>query len=725
MLSRTSLLAVVPAALVLALASTTTATHTAAPAAAAVVDVGSRATTYAHLPTRSVVADGPVDQVVHSGHRVYALGGFAHVGTYTGPGRVVDVVTGADLPAPVLPDGQVSVVVGDGNGGWYVGGDFDMGDYPDGRGGLQHVLADGTEDPAFDVGTNGLVSALAYDDGTLWVGGQFDRVGTAVRHNLAAVRVSDGAVRSFRADQDQRVTELLLGNDHLYVGSDHVEAVDPVTGAAVEGFEPTATGPSIGALALGGGLLYVGGPDVIAVDPDTGAPDDAFHVTISGQHTSVHTLAYVGSRLYVGSDAPKVAGRTGYLAAVVPGTGALDTSFDPRVSGGRASYSSTGGVFDLSVQGEKIWVAGAFSSAGGKARHDLAVLDTQTGAALSSPKVPGFTNQVNAITPGGTGLYVGGHFFLDEPAGTTRLAAFDDKTLQPVAGFHARAVSQWGGELVAAPNALYVGKAHFYGYDPIATQPPYYTDDTEVIRAYGRDTGAADPRRTHRVRNLTGFTTVGSRLVVAQRLRGDVKFPGNRITVYGPDGRVEHTYRMPLRGYISYLTSVQGDLLAVGSFKASPAHKRPWDSVMVRFGLRDGALRLGFDPHLDGAVYHAAVSGGSIYATGLFSDWYPDILKMDARSKHVAAFDPAPFDHNGVLLRTTALGDLLWVGGSQRHYLNARTGAVVADPTHGRAHETTSVTRVPGGLVWGSTTYGITMEGSSWNVLGYVARVAR
>ncbi|GAA1142156.1 hypothetical protein [Nocardioides aquiterrae] len=685
---------------------------------------------FGDLPAVAVVANGRVDQVVSSGDRVFARGGFTTIGRYTGPGRVLDTATGADRPAPVLPSGQVSVTVPDGQGGWYVGGDFGV-DHPTSRGGgLQHVLADGTADPDFHATTDGLVSALALQGDTLYVGGDFGHLGAATRGNLGAVSATDGSTQPFRADQDTRVTELEAGAGRVYVGTDHVEAFDPVTGATVPGFvSPTDDGVS--ALLLAGGRLYVGGARLVAADPVTGATDPAFDVQAddTGEYR-FHTLLSTGGTLYAGGSHATVDGRPGRLVALDPATGAADPAFDPRVSGGTGTWpSANGGVFDLAVHGGQLWVGGAFARAGGEPAGNLAVLDPATGARLDVA-VPSLDRQVNAVDVSGDAAYVGGHFYLEDPVTTHGIAALDATTLEPVPGFHVTRLPWWG-DLVAAPNALYAGQTHFYGYDRYATAPPYFTASTDRVLAYDPDTGAVDRGRTHRVRNLTGLTTVGNHLVVAQRLEDDVKFPRNRIVVYGPHGKVVRAFPVPLRGYLSYLTSVDGDLLAVGSFKRSTAEGYPRNTAMVRFSFRDGARRAYFDPKIDGPVYDAAVQGRTIFASGLFHRVFqgvdfdrPGLTRMSARSGKSEQFRPASFAANRVLLRLSAVGDKLWVGWFRNEFLDAATGEVVDDPTGGRADDISSVVRVRDGLDFGTVLYGVNIAGSSWNVMGYVGRVA-
>ena len=65
---------------------------------------------------------------------------------------------------------EVRALAADGAGGWYAGGTFERVDGWE-RGGLVHLLADGSVDPDFHVEIAGPVDALARDGSTLWVGG--------------------------------------------------------------------------------------------------------------------------------------------------------------------------------------------------------------------------------------------------------------------------------------------------------------------------------------------------------------------------------------------------------------------------------------------------------------------------------------------------------------------------------------------------------------------------
>lgn len=678
---RTALLAV-PVTLTLALAATATASQPEP--AAGPHPPSSTPDTFDDLPAGAVVADEQVHQVLRVGDRVYAQGYFRNVGRYAGPGQVLSVADGALQESPRIADGQVSVAVGDGAGGWYLGGDFTrIGGHA--AGGIAHVLHGGELDTDFLPVADHLVSAMELVGDTLYVGGAFSHVDGVARSRLAAISTEDGSVLPFDAPQTTRVTELLFdppagdATGRLLVASDGLSAVDPVTGAAVPGFAASIDAP-ITALTQGGGHVYVGSDGVVALDPVTGAVDGGFDlgerlaVDVS---RAVHTLLYTEDRLYVGSDRTLIQDRPGRLVAVDPETGAIDASFAPDIPTDSTLAHLPSGVYDLALNGDELWAGGSF-------RDGLTVVDVATGAPVEID-LPAYNLQVNAVDQAAGSMYVGGHFFMTDAVRTRGLAAFDAETLDPVPGF--RAADGTYGDLFHGAGALWVADTHHWGYDPSQTAAQtdtYFHDWTSDVVAIDLESGEQIAERTVRVKNLTGITTIGNRLYVARRLQNDVPFPRNQIDVYGPSGKRLDSFRVKQRGYITQLSAIDGDLVLAGSFRL-----RIGVSAMVKINPENGRRRAYFDPHVNGPVYDVERSRGGLVATGLFkkvdADFSttnrPGMTWMDGGSHKDTRFAPQSFQGNRVLVHVHALGDLLWVDGSSREFLDARTGKEVANPT--------------------------------------------
>ena len=669
--------------------------------------------TLADLPAGAVITDGEIYDLARDGDRLFVQGGFTQIGRYAGPGDRLGS-TGQSKPIPEIGDGQVSVVVSDGAGGWYLGGDFTR---IGGRaaGGLAHVRADGFLDPSFLPDADGLVSAFALQGSTLYVGGDFRHVGGISRKRVAAVSTTDGHVLPFNAPRASWVTELAASPTAVYIGTDRVSAVDPVTGAALAAFHSPVKG-DVHALTLGGGLLYAGTDTLVALNPTTGARVPSFAPAGGAQkERSYHSLLRVGSVLYVGSD------RTTRLQALDGTTGTAVPGFAPVLGGRTGRFATPRGVYDLALDGDRLWVGGSFTSAGGRAAHGLAILDATSGA-REDTGLPAYNRQVNAVELSGGDAFVGGTFFMTDWVRSNGIAALDADTLEPDPGF--RNTVQSYEDLLPTRAALYVTPTHGTGYDD--ERQPAYWEFASRIHAFDPRSGRLLPRLSRRVRNLSAVTTVGDKLYVARRLESDENFPRNQVDVYGPKGRRVASYPVPLRGYVTALTSVRGDLVVAGSFKRTSSNGGPRNTAMIRIDARNGHRRPGFDPKIHGPVYDVVAHQGSLYASGIFNQVFqsqqgarPGLVKLSATSGLDADFRPARLRGLRSEVRLTPLDDVLYVDGWSSRFVDTTTGRKVPSPTGSAG--LTSVVTAPGGGYTYATSLSPNLGGSTYPPTGILA----
>ena len=136
------------------------------------------------------MTNGRVNAVVRSGNTIYLGGFFTRVAPRTGPGVALGPADGkADAGMPQVSGGpapQVTAVVPDGSGGWYVGGSFThVGTQAHAN--LVHILADKSVDPGFNPNPNGPVYTLVAHRKTVYAGGDFTLVSGQLRARLAAL----------------------------------------------------------------------------------------------------------------------------------------------------------------------------------------------------------------------------------------------------------------------------------------------------------------------------------------------------------------------------------------------------------------------------------------------------------------------------------------------------------------------------------------------------------
>lgn len=390
------------------------------------------------------IPDGPVNALAIEGSTLYLGGHFDSLAPRTGSAVPIDRVSGEPVAAwaevaggsttqDIFPD--VGVAVADGSGGWFLGGTFTtVAGAP--RAGLAHVLSDGSLDltwdpaPGISAGSHS-ISALAYANGILYVGGQFTEIGGASRSRIAALDAATGLATPWDPGANGSPYTLVVDSGLVYAGGiftniggstrARIAALDASTGLATA-WNPASTN-IVYALVKDGSTIYAGGDftsiggqprsRLAALDTSTGLATS----WDPGADNTVGSLVLDGSTLYAAGRFTTIGGATRpYLAAVDTTTG-LATSWNP-------SPDQT--VEALVVDGSEVLVGGAFTAVGGEARARLAAISSTTGLASNwELKVRG---TVHTLALAGTKLMVGGEFSSIGGLDRKRLAALDIDT---------------------------------------------------------------------------------------------------------------------------------------------------------------------------------------------------------------------------------------------------------------------------------------------------------
>jgi arylsulfatase A-like enzyme len=181
-------------------------------------------------------------------------------------------ITGAPAGEPL----EVRAVVADGEGGWYVGGNFtSVGEASRIR--LVHIRPDKTVDPGWSPSANGVVKTMALSDdrSTLYIGGAFTAVDGQGRDRLAALDAASGALTPWSPGLDADVNELVLSASSVYVVGAFTTVGDrprskvaeiSLMDASATDWDPGASpGAILHALELSPGHVYVGGAGLTTI----------------------------------------------------------------------------------------------------------------------------------------------------------------------------------------------------------------------------------------------------------------------------------------------------------------------------------------------------------------------------------------------------------------------------------------------------------------------------
>jgi trimeric autotransporter adhesin len=567
-------------------------------------------------PTPTWVTNGPVDALARSGNILYLGGNFSEVGPRTGPAVALNAATGAvAAPAPQLAGRGVEIdaTLPDGSGGYYAAGNFHYlaatpGAGPTPHAFLVHILAGGSLDPSFAPTVNGKVLALVRSGSTLYAGGDFTNVDGQKAHFLVALNAASGALNtSFTPNPDNAVTALAFSGPNLIaagafsqLGGDAADKfigeVNPSTGAALGAFNAGANGP-VNALApsgdgshvyVGGSFTAIGGQsfsNLAELDAGSGAAVAAFN---PNPDNAVYALALSGSQLYAGGAFVGFQNDTvtePYLAALDPGTGAVDTAFAP---------APQGDVFALllSGDGQTLYAGGQFVGIGGGNANYLAALNASTGALVSSFN-PALNNTVFALSSDGTNLYAGGAFTSAGAQAQADIAAIDLSTGAEVPAFQtASSVTSTVNALTLSPD----GKTLYLAG----------TGSSEPAEAISTATGATvstfAPNTSLGPANALVVSADGNTLYAAGGIAG---FSGYVVALSTADGSVAAGWPSTSGGASAdgvalndagnalVLDAADSKLFVGGDFSqvGSAGH-----GAVAALSTADGSLIAGFDP---------------------------------------------------------------------------------------------------------------------------------
>lgn len=365
---------------------------------------------------------GDYDAPVDVGDGLHLL-----TGAFTKIGPCGYGLYGSSLTEPVgtmnVTGGDVSKAIADGQGGYFIAGDFT---FVDGlpRAGLARVKADGTVDENFEpfgnlaAGVNVESSlSLALTSSKLFVGGKF----TSVSNPHGAIVDKATGLTKWSTDEDRFdsngvITATGDGNGGLYVaiygnykgqyrGSViHLDA----SGNLDEDFRSDFWGTvKVLAYDQAENVLYVGGANlssdvttqssILSVRGDTGATIASWNPVLTPVNAPLTDIEITPTRVYVTrvnqfSAAPA-------LFAIDKGTGNVAW---------QKSTNSGSGFFSVTYDGSKIYGSGSFTSVEGVGRQYLAVFDeagTLQAAPAASP-----ASWVESVLYDDGYLYIGGWF---------------------------------------------------------------------------------------------------------------------------------------------------------------------------------------------------------------------------------------------------------------------------------------------------------------------------
>ena len=377
--------------------------------------------------------DGPVTSLRLAQGWLYVAGLYSHIGGQAIPELArIDAATGSadgswhPLPGFLTSQNSISGLLINGNT-LYAFGYFDTPAVLPRR----HLAA-------FDLGSGVLLpwnpdpDSSVYDlivsGSTVYVGGNFTSIGGALRNRIAALDSASGNALAFNPNANSTVMSLGLSGTTLYVGGIFT---------------------SLGGQARGrGGAINTSSSAVLAWDPAIGGSAYAVLSDILIRNGSV----------YISGNFKTVGGQPRWNVAQVDGITAAATTWRADAAGPDTIY-----VGCMANQGPLLALGGNFRSVGGAPREGAAALDRNTGqlrpwhpqvwSSFGAPD-PG---EVQGILPTSAGVYLGGVFASVGTSALPGMALVDSQSGAALTSFHPMNLNGVVRRILLEGNRLYCG----------------------------------------------------------------------------------------------------------------------------------------------------------------------------------------------------------------------------------------------------------------------------
>jgi uncharacterized delta-60 repeat protein len=651
----------------------------------------------AFTPVSPFVANGSVNAIVPDlvTGKTYIAGDFTVVGPRTGAGVPLDS-SGSILGRFPEVAGNISVVMPDGVGGWFIGGSFA---YVGGiaRNNIAHILANYTVDANFNPGPglNNSINALAIDGATskLYVGGGFTNFNGTGRNWIVRLNTDGTLDTGFTptgSGFDNGINALVVdsASSKLYAAGGFTSfngiSRNRIARLNSDGTLDTNFNPGTGfdnlvlSLAFDNATnkLYAAGffnhfngtgRNYIARLNNNGTLDAGF-VPGAGFNAFVFSLALdnATSKIYAGGFFTSYNGTGRNYIARLNTNGTLDAGFNPG-----SGFDS--GVFTIVVDSitSKLYAGGVFTGFNGTSRNRIARLNSD--GTLDTVFAPGsgFDNGVFGLAIDNVSrvLYAGGTFASFNGVARNRIARFNsDGTVD--AGFD--------------PGTGFDATVYTLLYDR-ATSKLYAGGDFATFNATARNRVA---RLNHNGTLDTGFnplsgfdSTVRSLALdgVINKLYtgGDfASFNGvgrNRIARLNLDGTLDNTFN-PGTGFDATVYSLVLDVAASKIYAGGDytSFNGAGRNRIARISS-DGALDTSFNPGtgFDGIVRTLTLDGqaNKLYTGGDFTSFNGmgrnGIARLSSDGSLDAGFNPGTgFNASVNALALDSANSRLYVGGS-------------------------------------------------------------
>jgi|GEM_PF-1161272 hypothetical protein len=546
---------------------------------------------------------------------LYVGGLFDRVGMDLNNGGIIGRSSGLVSPASAEPNNRVLTSVPDGNGGWFIGGDFTKvgGEQ---RKGLARLNADGSLN-SWNPGTNGSVSSMVLRGNILYIMGSFTQLGGSVRQRLGSVDITTATATDWNPGMDVSNGVMCASGSTLYLAGSFqtiggtarggFASFDLATGTLTPWSPIPLTSGEVSDMIAYQGKVYLGGSfrfsdgihsRLAAVDGSTGV----LEAWDANPNSRVADLAISGDTLFVGGSFTVAGG----LAQ--PYLTSFDLNTDSVISWPAANYANDE-VEQLVVKGQVVYAAGEFTQVGGVERNGLAAVNVSDGSATTwAPLKP--IGPVKTLSADASSLYIGGTFTNLGSVHRLNAAALDAVT---------GAVQDWNvsvddgvTEVEVSGDVVYLG-GYFQWVNGLYRRKLCAIDATS---------GALLPFNAHLKSsafslNIQALVVRNGRVFVAGGFYEADGVSVSNFAALQDDGTLLPEFMLYQNGNVTTMCTAGGSLYIGGDFTSVRSGIPRGRGAAL--DLATGALK-DWDPRADNTINALVTKGDGIFAAGTFTN---------------------------------------------------------------------------------------------------------
>jgi hypothetical protein len=398
------------------------------------------------------VPNSTITTCVSDGNNTYIGGAFTKIYTPAKYVTRIDKTTGKVDTSFFTFDGQISAMVSDGNGGWYIGGSFSTISNVS-RKYLAHILSGGSLDTSWTPVSSGDIYTMVMGDSScLYVGGNFSTINGVSHQGIAKIK-SDGSLSNWNITLAKyaSVNSIAIGDSSsIYIGG-YFSTVNGLTrsnlakiryNGEVASWNPGASS-TVSTLMIGDSShIYIGGlfstvggltrKYIAKIKPDG---------TVAAWNPNANGIVYSivktdSSCVEIGGSFTTIGGITRYHIAKVKADGSL-SDWNIQFTTGTSMY-----VRAMEYSNGKLYVGGYFDGIGHASRNNIACIgDT----AYSETWNPDFSGLVSFLKITDNYVYASGSFYGVNPISRTYLSKIKrDGTVD----------TSWNVAIAYAPRSL-------------------------------------------------------------------------------------------------------------------------------------------------------------------------------------------------------------------------------------------------------------------------------